>query len=183
MRRLAIFALPLMLIACGDVSDEGDGGADAAGAGAIAPMENAVLDLQGTGIVVPAQGGYEELAVPFGSNRAPTEATLANIVGSATSETDTPNDCGLTVTQYQGLMLSFRGDEFVGYTAEAPYIPETPRAEFLAAGGVAMVEDSTLGEEFTLGDPIVPNINGIFDGDGDEAAISMLWAGENCIAR
>ncbi len=181
MRRLALIALPLFLAACGD-APEGEGEAGA-GQGTIEPVADATLELQGTGIVIPAQAGFEELAVPFGSARAPTEATLANLVGSAIDESDEPNECGLTFTSFEGLSLNFRDGQFVGYTAEAPYVPETTRGEMLAGDNVTMVEDSTVGEEFVIGAEAGPEITGLFLGESDDAAVQMLWAGENCIAR
>ncbi|MGB3796648.1 MAG: hypothetical protein WA957_10155, partial [Alteraurantiacibacter sp.] len=143
MRRLALIALPLMLVACGDASD---GSAD--GSGQVAdpasaeenPLADAAIDLQGTGIVIPAQSGFEELAVPFGSARAPTEATLGNVLGSAVDESDTPDDCGLTFTSYEGLSLKFRDGQFVGYFAEPPYVPETTRAAMLTDENISLVD-------------------------------------------
>ncbi|WAT18101.1 hypothetical protein OZN62_00560 [Aurantiacibacter sp. MUD11] len=179
MRRLALLALPLMLAACGDAPGEDgqDTGAEAA------PAEDVALDLQGTGIVVPAQSGFEELAVPFGSSRVPTEATLGNVLGAVVETSTTPNDCGLTFTSYDGLTLNFRDDQFVGYWATTPYSDIGTRAQLLAAENIAMVEDSTVGEEFTIGDPATPVIAGLFTGAGDDAGVEALWAGENCIPR
>lgn len=180
---LALLALPLALAACGDAP--GDDGMDTApdAAETAAPMEDAAIDLQGTGIVIPAQSGFEELAVPFGSARAPTEATLGNVLGTALDESAEPNDCGLTFTSYDGVTLNFRDDEFVGYYAEAPYVPEITRAELLAGENVNLVEDSTVGEEFTIGAAEGPDIAGLFSGAEDGASVQALWAGENCIAR
>ncbi len=185
MRRLALIALPLMLAACGDSPDgtAGEGGPAGDPAGAENPMADATIELQGTGIVIPAQAGFEELAVPFGSARAPTEATLGNVLGSAVDESDAPNDCGLTYTAYEGLSLNFRDGQFVGYWAEPPYVPETTRAAMLADANINMVDDSTVGEEFVMGAAEVPDIGGLFDGEGDDASVEALWAGENCIAR
>ncbi|APE28488.1 hypothetical protein [Aurantiacibacter gangjinensis] len=183
MKRLILCALPLMLVACMEEPQDAPAEEVAPENGSLEPMEDAVLDLQGTGIVIPAQGGFEELAVPFGSLRAPTEATLANYVGSATDESDTPNDCGLTFTQYQGLTLNFRDGEFVGYWAEAPYVPEFPRLEFLEADNIQLVAESTLDHEFVIGDPSTPTISGVFESESDDAAIRALWAGEACVAR
>ena len=183
MRHLPLIALPLMLAACGDAPGEGGQGTPPEEAEMAEAMANATIELQGTGIVVPAQSGFEELAVPFGSARAPTEATLGNVLGSALDETSEPNDCGLTYTAYEGLTLNFRNDEFVGYWAEAPYVPETTRAEMLAGENIALVEGSTVGEEFVIGAAEGPDIAGLFTGEGDDAAVEALWAGENCIAR
>lgn len=183
MRRLALIALPLTLAACGDAPGEGGQGIQPEAPSAAEAMADATLELQGTGIVVPAQAGFEELAVPFGSARAPTEATLGNVLGGALDETSEPNDCGLTYTAYEGLTLNFRNDEFVGYWAEAPYVPETTRAQMLAGDNIAMVDDSTVGEEFVIGAPEGPDIAGLFNGTGDDAEVQSLWAGENCIGR
>jgi len=183
MRHLPLIALPLLLAACGDAPGEGGQGTPPEEAEMAEAMANATIELQGTGIVVPAQSGFEELAVPFGSARAPTEATLGNVVGSAIDESDTPNECGLTFTSYDGLSLNFRDGQFVGYRAEAPYVPDTTRAELLAGENTSMVEDSTVGEEFVMGASEGPEISGLFNGVSDEAGVEALWAGENCIAR
>ncbi|QZH74607.1 MAG: hypothetical protein JY451_13230 [Erythrobacter sp.] len=175
----AISALPLLLAAC---SQEAADEAEAPVEEAAAPAENATLDLQATGIVVPPQGGFEELTVPFGSMRAATEATLGNVLGEVTGSYDGQGDCWLESTQYEGLSLQFKDDLFVGYSAEAPYVPELSRSEMLADPGVALVEDSTLGEEFTIGSGEAI-ISGIFAGEGDDAAVESLWAGEVCTFR
>lgn len=184
MRRLHLATLPLLapllLAACSEAADEQ--GADAP-AEAGNPYANAALDLQGTGIVVPAQEGFEELALPFGSGRIPTEATLGNVLGTALDESHDPNDCGLTWTRYEGVTLSFRDDVFVGYSAEPPYSEIGTRAQLLADPNITMVEGSTLGEEFMIGQAEGPVISGTFDGTADDAGVTNLWAGENCIAR
>lgn len=182
MRRFALLALPLMLAACGQAGEDAapltDAEIDAAN-----PLAGASLDLQGTGIVIPAQAGFEELAVPFGSGRIPTEATLGNVLGDVVDESADPNDCGLTWTSYEGVSLSFRDDQFVGYFAEPPYTDIGSRADLLAADNVALFEESTLGEEFTIGAAGTPLISGLFSGVEDDATVAALWAGENCIAR
>ena len=181
---IALIALPFMLAACsGDAPGENGQGTASEDAELAEAMANAMLDLQGTGIVIPAQSGFEELAVPFGSARAPTEATLGNVVGRAIDESGEPDECGLTFTRYEGLNLTFRDGQFVGYYAQSPYVPETTRGEMLADANISMVEDSTVGEEFVIGAAEGPDIAGLFSGEGDDAAVRALWAGENCIAR
>lgn len=182
MRRLLVLALPMMLIACGDApGEDGAGGSPDSEASAAIP-EEAILDLQATGIIVPAQNGFEQLAAPFGSNRAATETTLANVLGEQL-EQGGPNDCGLAFASYRGLTLSFRDDTFVGYWAEAPYVDGLARADMLGSADVQLVEDSTLDHEFVIGDREGESIGGLFDGDGEDAGVRALWAGENCIAR
>ncbi|MDE1468348.1 hypothetical protein [Aurantiacibacter sp. D1-12] len=175
----ALLTIPLMLAAC----QPADGDAENGDAEApVEVMEEASLDLQATGLIVPPQNGFERLDVPFGSNRSATEATLANVLGEAI-DTGGPNDCGLEYTSYAGVTLQFREDAFVGYMAEAPYVPEIPRAEMLGDAGVTLLEDSTIENEFVIGDPQGEGIGGVFAGAEDEAAVEALWAGENCIAR
>lgn len=182
MRRFAVFAvLPLMLAACQQAAEAPEEAADTAAA----PAEDATLDLQATGIVIPAQGGAEQLDIPFGSARAAAEATLGSVVG-AVRERGENGECGagpMQVTQYEGLVLLFQDDKLVGWSARSPYVPELTRAEMLADPLVARVEGSTLGEEFTIGNPALPLISGLFAGAEDGAAVETLWAGANCVAR
>jgi len=180
--RLAYLALPLFaLAACSPEPAEEAATPDAETA---EPMENATLDLQATGIIIPPQNGFEQYDVPFGSMRAATEVTLANVLGEAIGQSEEPNDCGLDYTQYQGLTVNFSDGEFVGYWAESPYVPELPRAEMLGDAGVQLSEDdAALDDEFVIGDPQGQAIGGVFTGGEDDAAVRALWAGENCIAR
>ena len=105
------------------------------------------------------------------------------MLGDAVDESADPNDCGLTWTTYQGVTLSFRDDSFVGYFAEPPYTDIGTRAELLAGNNVVLFEESTLGEDFTIGATETPTIAGLFSGPEDDAAVIALWAGENCLAR
>ena len=86
-------------------------------------------------------------------------------------------------TSYEGLTLNYQEDAFAGWMAEAPYLPPETRAELLGQDGIALVEDSTLGEEFVIGDPAGLSISGLFDGAGDDARVIRMWAGVNCIFR
>ena len=180
MRRLAFLALPLALAACNNEADAPDAPAaeETAAAETVEQAPEATLDLQADGLVVPAQNGFEELSVPFGSNRAATEATLANVLGEPVADNQ-PNDCGLTTTSYEGMALHFRDDSFVGYYANAPYVPELTREEMLADPMVNALDDTTIDGEFTIGDSPETLISGVFVGD----EVRALWAGENCIAR
>ncbi|WP_271078111.1 hypothetical protein [Aurantiacibacter sp. MUD61] len=176
MRHFALLALPLMLAACNGDAPGGDG--EALAPEGPEPLENATLDLQATGIIIPPQAGFEQLEVPFGSMREATETTLANIVGDVVGE-NSENDCGLTSTSFEGLTLNFRDDQFVGYTANAPYVPELSREEMLADPQVSMMEDSTIDGEFMIGTDPENSIGGVFVDD----EVRALYAGENCIAR
>ncbi len=146
--------------------------------------EPAVLDLQASGIIVPPQSGFEQLEVPFGSSRIGTEATLGNVLGEPVDSRSEGGDCLLAQVQYAGLTINFdAAGEFVGYYATAPFVPELTRAEMLADPQTTSIEDSTLGEEFTIGPPQGAAIAGLFTGEDDDAAVAALWAGDNCIMR
>ena len=183
MRRLALLALPLALAACNNEADAPDAPA-AEETVAAEPVEEATLDLQADGINIPAQNGFEQLSVPFGSARAATEATLAAVLGEETGRS-AQDECPVgpvMTTEYEGLTLTFQNDQFAGYMARAPYVPELTRAEMVADPMVTLVEGSTLGDEFMIGSEDAV-ISGLFAGEGDGAAVETLWAGANCIAR
>lgn len=180
MRHFAFLALPLMLAACNaeaPVAEDNTAVAE--------PAAEASLDLQATGLIVPAQNGFEQLDVPFGSMRVATEATLANVLGEMMDQGENAEcEAGpLQFATYEGLTLYFQEDQFVGYNARAPFVPVLSRAEMLADPGVVPVVGSTLGEEFTIGAEGGPQISGLFTGAADDAAVETLWAGTNCIFR
>lgn len=186
MRRLVIVAASLALAACGDTeeaatADEATPGVEAA----IAAEETQTIDLQASGLVLPPQGGNEALEVPFGSNRAAAETTLGIVLGEVVSrgENDECSAGPIQTTEYDGLTLNFQDSDFVGWFARDPYLPPETRLGLLSAGGIEMVEDSTLGEEFIIGAAEGPVISGLFDGSGDEARVQHLWAGTNCLFR
>ena len=185
MRRIAVLAaLPLLLAACNEAAEVPEAAETAA-----APAEDLMLDLQATGIVVPAQGGAEQLDIPFGSTRAAAEATIASVAGEVADRGENA-ECGagpMQMTEYARLTLNFQDDKFVGWFARAPYVPELPRSEMLADPAVALVDGSTLGEEFTIGAvggaAGGPMISGLFAEAQDTAAVEALWAGTNCLFR
>ena len=190
--RRAILALGLLaLAACGSGGDgvpvEGQDIATAPEAAATPATlgPKATIDLQASGLTVPAQDGDETMEVPFGSQRAAAEATLAGVLGEMVSRGGSGNCPSRTLsnTEYAGLTLYFADDRFVGWFASDPYIPVATREDMLSAGGAVMVEGSTLGSEFTIGDPQGRVISGLFDGDGEGATVENLWAGEACIFR
>ena len=186
---LPLATLALALAACSaepadNAAPEGEASTAAADVSSIntntvqpAASDEPTLDLQATGIIVPPQAGFEQLDVPFGSMREATEATLRNVLGEP-KISNSPNDCGLTTTAYEGLALSFRDGKFVGYTANAPYVPDLTRAEMLKDPQVKLLEDSTIDGEFTIGSG-AKIISGVFVGD----EVRALYAGETCIAR
>ncbi|RPF70594.1 hypothetical protein [Aurantiacibacter spongiae] len=187
MRATLVLAIPALLLAAG-CSQEADPDGTAnqqAFEEPTVPADEATLDLEANGIVVPAQGGFERLSAPFGSLRDATETTLATVLGEVTGRADNA-DCPagpLATTEYDGITLYFQDGEFAGYAAREPYVPELSRAEMVADPGVSLVEGSTLGEEFTIGQEGGPLISGLFSGEGDDARVETLWAGTVCNFR
>lgn len=181
----SLAALSLGLAACADGGATPADEAPAGEAGEVTPLPMATLDLQATGLIIPAQSGFEQFDVPFGSTRAATETTLARIVGEVV-EKSASDECPVgpvMTTRYEGLTLTFQQDKLVGYMASEPYVPQLTRAEMLLDPTVQLLEDSTLGEEFTIGDPQGEAISGLFSGPEDGATVERLWAGANCIYR
>ena len=152
------------------------------------PLEAATKDsvqLGGGGIVVPAQNGEEQLEVPFGSMRDAAETTLAAVLGERTG-TNTLEECPMgpaMTSDYADMVLTFQDDRFVGWMAEGQYLPTETLGAFKVQDGVTAVEESTLGAEYTMGADGGPIITVLFDGEGDEATASKMWAGANCIFR
>ena len=144
-----------------------------------------MLDLQHDGIVIPAQNGFEQLDVPFGSVRAATEATLGNILGEVSQRSENAECDGgpLAMTEYAGITLNFQDDKLVGYFARDPFVPQLTRTEMLSNSAVTMVEGSTLENEFAIGDPAGEMIGGFFASEADDAPVEALYAGMNCFAR
>ena len=184
MRRLVILAvLPMLLTACQQAAEAPEG--EAVAAETAAPAEDATLDLQATGIVIPAQGGAGQLDIPFGSGRAAAEASIGSVAGAVERRGEN-GECGagpMQITEYDALVLHFQQDKLVGWSASAPYVPQLTRAEMLADPAVALLEGSTLGEEFTIGTEGGPVISGLFTGADDNAAVETLWSGASCVFR
>ena len=182
--RIALVLLPALALAACSAQDEAEEPTAAQVAEAPEPGPKDMLDLQATGLTVPAQDGDETMEVPFGSQRAAAEATLAGVLGEATERVEN-SECGagpMQLTSYEGMVLHFQDGQFVGYTARAPYVPELSREDMLADPAVQMMDGSTLGEEFTIGSGDAL-ISGLFDGAGAQAGITTMWAGATCIFR
>lgn len=143
------------------------------------------VDLKADGLVVPANGSRGELDVPFGSNRAAVEKTLAEALGAIKERTANP-ECPageMQMTRYTGLTLDFQSDKLVGWYATAPYVPTETRATLLARSDISLVKNSTLANQFTIGKPGGPTISGEFDGAKPDSHVIVMWAGISCIFK
>ena len=182
-----IAALPLLaLIACAPEAGK-EAAPEPVEAEAPAPARPSV-NLDASGITVPLQPGSELIEVPFGTARAEVENALASALGSIKDRgANTECPAGpVSTTVYDGIVLNFQSDKFVGWLADGgDYVPAMARKELAAnsGGGLIAVEGSSLGAEYYLGKAGDPVISFLFDGPGEAARVTRLWAGTNCILR
>lgn len=151
------------------------------------------LDGEGLRFIDKASGKARLLA--FGVPRAQAETALANVAGQA-DDRSTNDECGagpLQFTRYDAMTLNFQDGKFVGwflgnepgaatYSTASGIGIGTTRAKAAASVTIVDLEDSTLGEEFSIGtgDNVV---GGMFAAPGDAANIDALFAGVNCFFR
>ncbi|MFZ9395470.1 MAG: hypothetical protein ACO25F_05335 [Erythrobacter sp.] len=145
------------------------------------------VNLDATGITIPEQEGSRLVEVPFGTARAQTEDALASALGSIKDRgANTECPAGpVSFTNYDGIVLNFQGDKFVGWLADGgDYVPAMARKEMAeSSGGLTAVEGSSLGAEYVLGKQGEATISFLFDGPGEAARVTRLWAGVTCIYR
>lgn len=181
--RLALpVAALLALAACGGEPEE------AGEEPAPAQVEADVVRLTGEGLSAGGEAFY------FNSGRGEVETALAKVLGEP-NRGATNTECGAGPVDFTdfdgGLTLNFQDGALVGWNWHLPYEGDAPTAQnvALASGetlgasrasiegreGFALVEDSTLGEEFTLA--------GGIGGFIEEDEVSMLYAGTQCFFR
>lgn len=186
MRNLMVAAAALGLAACGGSEAPVEDAADTANEADEAALE--AIQLQPDGFRAGAEGFFFEA----GKNEA--IAAMTNVI-SAPLGTDAIDECGagpMELTEFTGgLTLNFIDGALVGWNLRAPIgdeemapVPVTidgdinigsTREEIEAAQGFEAIPDSTLGEEFVLGN----QIGGFIDGE----AVGMLYAGTQCFFR
>jgi len=184
---LLVLAGALVLAGCdsGNVPSPAERQQGAAASGEVAA--NAV-ELRGEGLTAGSEAFY------FAAGQKEVEAALAKALG-AMLRTGQNNECGagpVTFTDFPGgLTTHFQQGRLVGWNWHLAQDGDTPasgtvklagevqvgsaRAVAEAAPGFALVEGSTLGEEFALGS----NIGGFIAAD----KVEMLYAGTQCFFR
>ena len=154
-----------------------------------------VISLDGEGLRFIDKSSGKASLLAFGVPRAQAETALANVAGQA-DDRSTNDECGagpMQFTRYDAMTLNFQDDKFVGW-----FLGNEPgAAAFSTTSGIAIgstraraaesvsiidVEDSTLGEEFTIGSG-ENVVGGMFAAPGDAAKIDALFAGVNCFFR
>jgi hypothetical protein len=116
------------------------------------------------------------------------------VFGEAAAERAANAECGagpMEFTSWEPLTFNFQDGRFVGWTIEHPgdvptvdgASPGLSRAALEQARDVRPLEGSTLGEEFAYVTPDRGTIGGIFDGEGEDAIVALLYAGTTCFFR
>lgn len=151
------------------------------------------LDGEGLRFVDKASGKASLLA--FGVPRAQAEEALARVTGKA-DDRSTNEECGagpMEFTRYDAMTLNFQDGKFAGwflgnepgadaFSTMSGIAIGTTRAKAGESVSIVMAEDSTLGEEFSIGTGD-NSIGGMFAEPGDTAKIDALFAGTNCFFR
>lgn len=201
MRNMTALAMAALLAACKPAPEKAPAATEvaappvpAAKADGPAAATTAVsLDGEGLRYIDKTSGKASLLA--FGVPRAQAEAALANVAGKQ-DDRSTNDECGagpMQFTRYDAMTLNFQDDKFVGwflgnepgaaaYSTTSGIAIGTTRAKAAESVSIIAVEDSTLGEEFSIGtgDNVV---GGMFAAPGDAAKIDALFAGVNCFFR
>ena len=151
------------------------------------------LDGEGLRFVDKTSGKASLLA--FGVPRAQAETALANVAGKE-DDRSTNAECGagaMEFTRYDAMTLNFQDGKFAGwflgnepgadaYSTMSGIAVGTARAKAAESVTIVDIEDSTLGEEFSIGTGDKA-IGGMFAAPGDTAKIDALFAGVNCFFR
>lgn len=128
--------------------------------------------------------------VAFGMSRAEATRMLKTALGNPIEEADN-QDCGAGSLGYaafrDGLSLYFEGDKFAGWDLDGRDSPKFTTAngigigmtrKALEAAGKVEVGETTIGQEFMMGD-----LSGLLSSGAPDAKVTNLWAGVTCIAR
>ncbi|MEL7197347.1 MAG: aspartate-semialdehyde dehydrogenase [Pseudomonadota bacterium] len=188
MRSVALIAGLLCLTACGGNDVPSPSEREAKGLTAPNPEVEDEILLNGKGLKAGAEGFF------FGAGQNEAIGSTTKLLGDPV-RTASNDECGagpMASSDFAGgLTLNFQNGVLVGWLWQmpregdaAPVVPislqsdtqlGTSRADLEATDGYLAIPDSTLGEEFSLGDAI----GGFVEGD----AVSMLYSGTQCFFR
>ncbi len=201
MHKFTTLAMVALLAACKPAAEKAPADAEPAAPpvpeakndGPAAATTAVSLDGEGLRFVDTNSGKTSLLA--FGVPRAQAETALANVAGKE-DDRSTNEECGagaMEFTRYDAMTLNFQGGKFAGwflgnepgadtYSTMSGIAIGTTRAKAKESVTIVDLEDSTLGEEFSIGtgDTV---IGGMFAAPGDMAKIDALFAGVNCFFR
>lgn len=201
MRRFTTLTMMVLLAACKPAADKAPADADPV-APPVPEAKNdgpgaatTAVSLDGEGLRFVDKAGGKTSLLAFGVPRAQAEAALANVAGKE-DDRSTNEECGagpMEFTRYDAMTLNFQDGKFTGwflgnepgadaYSTTSGIAVGTTRARAKESVTIVDIEDSTLGEEFSIGtgDKL---IGGMFAAPGDAAPIDALFAGVNCFFR
>ena len=203
MRKFIILAMIGVLAACKPAADKAPAEADAVPVAPRVPEAKAdgpnaattAVSLDGEGLRFVDQTSGKTSLLAFGVPRAQAEAALANVAGKE-DDRSTNAECGagtMEFTRYDAMTLNFQDGKFAGwflgnepgadsYSTMSGIAVGTTRAKAAESVTIVDIEDSTLGEEFSIGTGDKA-IGGMFAAPGDTAKIDALFAGVNCFFR
>lgn len=201
MRQLTTFLLIGLLAACKPAADKAPVDQEPAAPpvpeakadGPAAATTAVGLDGEGLRFIDKATGKASLLG--FGVPRAQAEEALARVMGTL-DDRSTNEECGagtMEFTRFDAMTLNFQQDKFVGwflgnepgadqYSTMSGIAIGTTRAKAGESIKLVAIEDSTLGEEFSLGEG-ENVVGGMFAAPGEAAKIDALFAGTNCFFR
>ena len=153
------------------------------------------ISLDGEGLRFIDKNNGKTSLLAFGVPRAQAEEALARVAGTL-DDRSTNEECGagtMEFTRYDAMTLNFQDGKFVGwflgnepgadlYSTMSGIAIGTTRAKAAESVKLVAIKDSTLGEEFTLGEG-QDSIGGMFAAPGEAAKIDALFAGMNCFFR
>lgn len=181
MRAFLIAFATLGLIACDSGNVPSPAERQSGSAPAMAQVDESLVLLRGDGLAAGAEAFY------FAAGQNEVTVALTRTLGDPTGGEAMP-ECGAGPMENLvfpgGLTINFKDGIFVGWfnrddgdqvAIDGEFGLGTPREEIAALPGFAMIEGSTLGEEFALGD----RIGGFFE----DGAVSILYAGTQCFFR
>lgn len=203
MRKLITLAMIGLLAACKPTPEKAAPGDDSLPKAEPVPKAKAdgpaaattAVSLDGEGLRFIDKSSGKASLLAFGVPRAQAETALANVAGQA-DDRSTNDECGagpMQFTRYDAMTLNFQDDKFVGwflgnepgaaaYSTMSGIAIGTTRAKAGESVSIVDVEDSTLGEEFSIGSGDNA-VGGMFAAPGDAAQIDALFAGVNCFFR
>lgn len=195
-RSLAVLLMLLLLVGAGcggDDAVDADGTTTTTGAGGADEP-----DADASTVVLEAGGLIVDLdqRLTFGeSTEDEVVEVLAVALGEPLEEGEL-TDCGegpLRFVNFPSLSAYFAEGAFAGWrlaptptmvltTVEGIELGST-RAELEEAYPDAVIEESSLGVEATIGSGDGPFLSALLSGDGPDATVEELWSGSLCIAR
>ncbi len=173
--------VPLAVFAVAACSAEAPPPYEQRGAAASEVSQTVPVTLRGDGLSIEGE------LLSFSIEREEIETALARVLGEVLSQTEN-GECGagpMAFGQFSdGLTVNFQQGRFVGWYIQDPS-ERIATEDGIAVGsardavsgerGFAIIEGSTLGEEFALGDRM--------GGFLDAGEVSGLYAGTNCFFR